>query len=60
MVEAEPLIRRAVEMNPGLVQARRNLVLALVDQGRMGEARTALRDAIGATGERAEYRGLVP
>jgi Flp pilus assembly protein TadD len=36
--EAEPLIRKAVELNPSLVQARRNLVLLLEDQGRREEA----------------------
>lgn len=32
--EAEGLFRKAVELNPGLVQARRNLALAVQDQGR--------------------------
>jgi tetratricopeptide (TPR) repeat protein len=53
--EAEPLIRRAVELNPLLVQARRNLVLLLQDQGRVEEARQALADAIRATGPQAQY-----
>ena len=57
--EAEPLIRRAVALNPALVQARRNLVLLLLDQGRIGEATSSLDEAIHATGPRAEYRDLV-
>jgi len=42
-----------------LVQARRNLVLVLVDQGRMEDARASLRQAIDTSGHRAEYRDLV-
>jgi tetratricopeptide (TPR) repeat protein len=57
--EAEPLIRRAIELSPALVQARRNLVLVLEDQGRPDEARAALRQAIQATGPpRREYSDL--
>ena len=56
--EAEPLIRRALELNPRLVQARRNLVLVLVDQGRAAEAGAALDDALSATGPQAAYRDL--
>jgi tetratricopeptide (TPR) repeat protein len=56
--EAEPLIRRALELNPRLVQARRNLVLVLVDQGRGKEGRLALDEALRATGEQAAYRDL--
>ena len=56
--EAGPLIRRALELNPRLVQARRNLVLVLVDQGRATEARAALDDALRATGPQAAYRDL--
>jgi tetratricopeptide (TPR) repeat protein len=56
--EAEPLIRRALELNPSLVQARRNLVLVLVDQGRGKEARLALEEALRATGPQAAYRDL--
>ena len=58
--EAEPLIRKAIEFDPGLVQARRNLVLVLLDQGRMAEARDSLDNAIRATGPRPEYRDLLP
>ncbi len=58
--EAEPLIRRAVELDPLLVQARRNLVLVLEDQGRTEEARAALGQAVRATGPRPEYRDLIP
>ena len=56
--EAEPLIRRALELNPGLIQARRNLVLVLVDQGRNQEARLALEEALRVTGPQAAYRDL--
>ena len=58
--EAEPLIRRAVELDPLLLQARRNLVLVLEDQHRPEEARQALEQAIQATGPRPEYRDLLP
>ena len=58
--QAEPLIRRAVELNPLLVQARRNLILVLEDQHRPAEARQALEQAIQATGPLPEYRDLVP
>jgi tetratricopeptide (TPR) repeat protein len=58
--EAEPLIRKAVELNPLLVQARRNLVLVLQDRHRPEEARHALEQAIQATGPRSEYRDLLP
>ena len=58
--EADPLIRRAVELHPALVQARRNLVLVLEDQGRREEAREALDEALRTTGIRPEYRDLLP
>ena len=57
--DAEPLIRKAIELNPGLVQARRNLVLVLEDQGRREEATQALRDAIQATGRQPQYADLI-
>jgi Flp pilus assembly protein TadD len=57
--DAEPLIRRAIELDPMLVQARRNLVLVLEDQGRMVDARTALQQAVQATGQRREYSDIV-
>jgi len=41
---AELLIRKAVELNPSLVQARRNLVLVLEDRGRREEAAQALQE----------------
>jgi protein O-mannosyl-transferase len=56
--QAEPLIRRAVELDPALVQAHRNLILALQDQGRLGEARAALQQAVQATGPQREYADL--
>jgi Flp pilus assembly protein TadD len=56
--EAEPLIRRAVDLNPLLVQARRNLVLVLTDEGRSVDAARALQEAIQATGEQSQYEGL--
>ncbi len=58
--EAEPMIRRGVELDPQLVQARRNLVLVLEDQHRLEEARRALEQAIQSTGPRPEYRDLLP
>ena len=57
---AEPLVCRAIELNPLLVQARRNLVLVLQDQGRDEEARAAYDAAIQATGLRPEYKDLFP
>jgi Tfp pilus assembly protein PilF len=56
--EGEPLVRKAVELEPALVQARRNLELILMDERRMGEARESLRLAIEATGDRPEYSDL--
>ena len=53
--EAEPPVRRAVELDPTLVQARRNLVLILMDERRTQEASESLRLAIEATGDRPEY-----
>jgi Flp pilus assembly protein TadD len=47
--EAEPLIREAVELNPSLAHAHRNLVLVLADQGRRDDAAKALEQAIQAT-----------
>ena len=58
--EAEPLIRRAIKLDPVLVQARRNLVLVLEDQGRVPEARAALQQAIEDTGPHREYSDLAP
>jgi hypothetical protein len=43
-------VRKAVELNPPLVQAHRNLVLVLEDQGRWNDAAKALAEAIQATG----------
>lgn len=57
--EAEQLVRGAIELNPSLVQARRNLVLVLEDQGRKEEAAVALREAIQATGRQAQYADLI-
>jgi Flp pilus assembly protein TadD len=57
--EAEPLIREAIELNPSLVQARRNLVLVLADQGRRDDAAKALNEATQATGTQAQYRDLL-
>ncbi|HEV8038522.1 MAG TPA: tetratricopeptide repeat protein [Bryobacteraceae bacterium] len=56
---AELLIRKAVDLNPGLVQARRNLVLVLEDQGRRDEATKALQEAIQATGRQRQYTDLI-
>lgn len=57
--DAEALIRKAVDFNAGLVQARRNLVLVLSDQGKTDEARASLRRAIEVFGARPEFRDLV-
>lgn len=57
--EAEPLVRKAIQFNAGLAQARRNLVLLLWDQGRREDSAAALRDAIQATGLQPEYRELL-
>src|ERR1035438_6166407 len=54
----EPLVRKAVQLAPTLVQARRNLVLILMDERRTQEARESLRLAIEATGDRPEYSRL--
>ena len=56
--QAEPLLREAVELDGTLVPARRNLVLALEDEGRRDEARRALEEAIGATGAVLQYGDL--
>lgn len=57
--EAEPIIRRALELDGTLVQAWRNLVLLLADQGRVEEAVAALTEAVKRTGRQPAYRGLV-
>jgi tetratricopeptide (TPR) repeat protein len=59
-LEAELLIRKAVALDPLLAQARRNLVLVLLDQGRAMEAKEALEEAIRVTGLRTQYRDLIP
>ncbi len=56
--EAEQLVRGALELNPSLVQARRNLVLVLEDEGRREEATRALEAAIQATGRQRQYEDL--
>jgi Flp pilus assembly protein TadD len=56
--DGEPLIRKAAELNPSLVQARRNLVLVLADQGRRDDASRALAEAVHATGRQPEYQDL--
>jgi Flp pilus assembly protein TadD len=58
--EAEPLVRRAIDLDTHLVQARKNLVLILLDQHRVEEAKASLADAIKATGDRPEYTNLLP
>jgi protein O-mannosyl-transferase len=57
--DAELLIRKAVELNPSLVPARRNLVLVLEDRGRREQAAQALQEAIQATGRQPQYAGLI-
>jgi Flp pilus assembly protein TadD len=56
--EGEPLVRKAVQLDPTLIQARRNLVLILIDEKRADDARESLRVAIEATGSRPEYDDL--
>jgi tetratricopeptide (TPR) repeat protein len=56
--KAELLIRKAVQLDPSLLEARRNLVLVLLRQNRYGEARAALDQAIAQTGKHRIYEGL--
>jgi Flp pilus assembly protein TadD len=56
--DAELLIRKAVQLDPSQLEARRNLVLVLVSQHRNGEARAALDQAIAQTGKHRIYEGL--
>lgn len=59
-LDAEPLVRRALELNPRLVQGWRNLALVLIDQDRSEEARAVLQNAVHATGPQAAYADLAP
>lgn len=56
--EAEPLIRRALDLNPRLPQGWRNLILIQIDRGRPQEARVTLQEAVRATGAQAAYDHL--
>lgn len=56
--KAELLVRKAVQLDPSLPEARRNLVLLLIKQNRYGEARAALDQAIAQTGKRRIYEDL--
>jgi len=56
--DAEPLVRKAVQLDSTLVQSRRNLVLILMDEKRADDATESLRLAIEATGNRPEYSDL--
>jgi Tfp pilus assembly protein PilF len=56
--KAELLIRKAVHLDPSLLEARRNLVLVLLRQNRYLEARAALDQAIAQTGKHRIYEGL--
>jgi protein O-mannosyl-transferase len=58
--DAELLVRKAVELDPALPEARRNLVLILLSQHRNGEARAAFDQAIAQTGKRSIYADLAP
>lgn len=58
--EAEPFVRRALELDETLVQAWRNLALLLADQGREEEARGVVEEATRKTGRQTAYRGVVP
>jgi len=57
---AEPMLRRALDLNPRLVQGWRNLALVLQDQHRADEVFEVLRQAIAATGPQAAYADLTP
>jgi len=52
------LVRKAIEFDPVLVQARRNLALVLEDQGRWKEAAEALQRAVQAAGPQLQYQDL--
>jgi protein O-mannosyl-transferase len=56
--DAELLIRKAVQFDPSLLEARRNLVLVLIKQHRNSDARAALDQAIAQTGQHHIYEGL--
>jgi len=56
--KAELLIRKAVQLDPSLLEARRNLVLVLLRQHRYGEARAALDHAVAQTGKHHIYEDL--
>jgi len=57
--EAEPLLRKAVQYDPLLVDAHYNLVHDLAAQGKSEEARAALQHAIAATGFKPEYQDFI-
>jgi len=57
--EAEPLLRKAVQYDPLLVDAHYNLVHDLGAQGKSDEARAALEAAIKATGFKPEYQDFI-
>jgi len=57
--EAEPLLRKAVQYDPLLVDAHYNLVHDLAAQGKSDEARAALEAAIKATGFKPEYQDFL-
>jgi protein O-mannosyl-transferase len=57
---AEPLLRKALDLNPKLVQGWRNLALVLMDQHRAGEVTGVLHQAVTATGPQAAYADLMP
>jgi tetratricopeptide (TPR) repeat protein len=56
--DAERIVRKAVQFDPTLLEARRNLVLVLIKQHRNSEARAALDQAIAQTGQHHIYQGL--
>ena len=57
--DGEPFVRRALELNPRLVQGWRNLALVLINQGRRDDAREALQEAARATGVQGAYGDLL-
>ena len=56
--EAEQIVRKALTLNPLLPEARRNLVLILISEGRKADARAAFDQAVAATGRLRDYSDL--
>jgi tetratricopeptide (TPR) repeat protein len=56
--DAESLLRKAVDFDPRLAKAQKNLTLVLLDQGRAEEARTQLREALAVVGPHPDLLSL--